>query len=444
MIEASVYVTYVVSVLLVVVPLADILARKRFQKYFVYFVTCASFLLLNLVGSISPNILDNYPSIEFHLILLASSSFLFLLYFFLLLLTGTSKKGAIGENLIRSEQLSGRLYHHYVFVLGALCVCVVIIFSIVVGPPLLFRFDLFGNWPALIEQRTAIVFGPHKFQWFALAFFDMPLFLVILTSVMRLAHRMEGGKGRLNGWRADFRMIITLALLLSVSFLHKTFLIYIIASLALASFILQNRLPAKSILKYSVVAIVLLFVLYFAYTGFTFESSLFTYIGETIFHRAFEVYPWGAAIAVDLFPDKMPFLYGRSMINVFGAFNYEQVNLSELIYPYIYGELGGIGSAPLPAVFESYANFGWLGVLLSFVVIALLAITITRLSWSRRPVPFALSVFILIKMITIWVAPFWFGILEPTTVLLVAFLFLSYLVMRYLQRQKNHVHSHVH
>ena len=132
------------------------------------------------------------------------------------------------------------------------------------------------------------------------------------------------------------------------------------------------------------------------------------------------------------------------MINVFGAFNYEQVNLSELIYPYIYGELGGIGSAPLPAVFESYANFGWLGVLLSFVVIALLAITITRLSWSRRPIPFALSVFISIKMITIWVAPFWFGILEPTIVFLVAFLFLSYLVMRYLQVQKNHVHSHVH
>ena len=429
---------------LAIIPLTHILARKRFQKYFVYFVTCSGFLLLNLVGSISPNILDNYPSIEFHIILLANSAFLFLLYLSLPLLAGAASRRAVGANLIQSDKLSGRLYRHYIFALAALCVCIVVIFSVVVAPPILFRFDLFGNWAALIEQRTELVLGSHKFHWFAIAFFDIPLFLVVLTSVMRFSYWMDAGNTRLNNWRAEFWMVIPVSMLLSVSFLHKTFLIYIIAALALVSFIMRNSLPVKSLLKYSVVTMVPLFLLYFTYTGFAFESSLFGYIGEMIFHRMFEVYAWGGAIAVDLFPEKISFLNGRSIINVFGVFNYEQVNLADLIYPYIYGELGGTGSAPLPAIFESYANFGWLGVLLSFVIIGLLVLTVTKISWSQRPVNFALGVFLSIKMILIWEAPFWFGILEPTTIFLVPFLYLTYLTMRSMLVRKKYVHSYIH
>ena len=442
--EASVYAIYVASMVLAIIPLTHILARKRFQKYFVYFVTCSGFLLLNLVGSISPNILDNYPSIEFHLILLANSAFLFLLYLSLPLLAGAASRRAVGANLIQSDKLSGRLYRHYIFALAALCVCIVVIFSVVVAPPILFRFDLFGNWAALIEQRTELVLGSHKFHWFAIAFFDIPLFLVVLTSVMRFSYWMNAGHTRLNNWRAEFWMVIPVSMLLSVSFLHKTYLIYIIAALALVSFIMRNSLPVKSLLKYSVVTMVPLFLLYFTYTGFAFESSRFGYIGEMIFHRMFEVYPWGGAIAVDLFPEKIPFLYGRSVTNISGVFNYEQVNLADLIYPYIYGELGGTGGSPLPAIFESYANFGWLGVLLSFVIIGLLVLTVTKISWSQRPVNFALGVFLSIKMILIWEAPFWFGILEPTTIFLVPFLYLTYLTMRYIPVRKKYVHSYIH
>ena len=442
--DASVYAIYVASMVLAIIPLTHILARKRFQKYFVYFVASSGFLLLNLVGSISPNILDNYPSIEFHLILLANSAFLFLLYLSLPLLAGAASRRAVGANLIQSDKLSGRLYRHYIFALALLCICVVVIFSVVVAPPILFRFDLFGNWTALIEQRTELVLGSHKFHWFAIAFFDIPLFLVVLTSVMRFSYRMDTGNARVNKWRTQFWMVIPVSMLLSVSFLHKTFLIYIIAALALISFIMRNSLPVKSLLKYSVVTMVPLFLLYFVYMGFAFESSLFGYIGEMIFHRMFEVYPWGGAIAIDLFPEKIPFLYGRSITNISGVFNYEQVNLADLIYPYIYGELGGIGSSPLPAIFESYANFGWLGILLSFAIIGLVVLTVTKLSWSRKPVTFALSVFLTIKIITIWQAPFWFGILEPTTILLVPFLYLTYLTTRYMLVRKKYVHSYIH
>jgi hypothetical protein len=205
---------------------------------------------------------------------------------------------------------------------------------------------------------------------------------------------------------------------MAVGFLHIIVVVYLFAGVGMVAVFFRGRLPVRLVGRYGGPAMVAIFLLYFAKKGFQLSGAFLADVSATVLHRVVEVYPWAAATTMYLFPERQPFLHGASMINLFGMFHYQQVDLASLIYPYIYNDV--TGGAPVPAAFESWANFGWLGALLTIAIICVLAVVVTLLSWTRSPFAFSISVYLTLKSLLLWQAALWFGMLEPTVLVLIA------------------------
>jgi hypothetical protein len=402
---------YVASVLAAGLPLVHILARGRLRTYFVYFVFDAGFVALNLLGSISPNIRHNVPSSAFHLLLLLSS--LAMLGVYLLLVTvavGWMQDGRI-RPLEAPAPADAAVYRTFVKTLFLGACALAALFYVVVAPPVILRVDLFGQWSALISQRMAVVYSP-SFHWFALAFFEIPALTVLMAATLAALYRQAGRPEEARYWRRTLRWILPPSIFLSVGFLHIIVVVYLAAGVGLVAIFFRGRIPVRLVGRYGGPALVAIFLLYCAKKGFTLSGAFVVDVAGTVLHRVFEVYPWAAATTVYLFPERQPFLHGASMINLFGMLHFQQVDLAALIYPYIYNDV--TGGAPVPAAFESWANFGWTGALLTIAITCVLAVLVTLLSWMRSPFAFCISVYLTLKSLLIWQAALWFGMLEPT------------------------------
>src|ERR1041384_5203888 len=96
MYDSSTWLLYLATLLLVCAPLVHILVRRGFRTYFPYFVATAGFLVFDLAGSVSPNIVHAVPSRSFQLLLLTNAVGLAALYPFLLVLASTrSREGTL-------------------------------------------------------------------------------------------------------------------------------------------------------------------------------------------------------------------------------------------------------------------------------------------------------------------------------------------------------------
>lgn len=409
---------YVTSVMLVLCPLVHILLRRGLSRYFVYFVATSSFLALNLLGSVLPRVLGPEPALDLHLAHSAIALALFLLYFAVDMLAPRGGAVAVALRLGGSARQHRRTLGFYVGFLFFAGLSGTLAFYLTQSSPLLFQFEIFGRWGALISRRMAIQLS-RPFHWYGLAMFDIPLFIVILLNVLKRTPAPGQAK-----WRLVFWPVVALSLMASVLLLHKQHVLYLLASLPLVLMVFRNRLPVRLLTAFAVGGAAVGALLYFAFTG----TRRIEEIPRLLPHRIFEVLPWGSAVAFELFPAGVPFLEGSSFINPLEVFEFEQVNTATLIHPRVYsaGRSPSWASVPLPAIIEMYVNYGWPGIGLGIVVAVGFIFVATLLSWSRDVWTFALSIYLAMKTLLLWQHPFWFGALEPTLIVLLVLLVISF------------------
>jgi len=413
-----IYVVYVTSLMLTISPLVHILLRKRLSRYFAYFVATSSFVCLNLLGSISPKVLGTEPSLDLHLALLAIAFALFLLYLAIDAVAPRPAAASVAPRLLDSARDNRFALGCYVALLLTISLVGSVAFYLTISPPLLFAFELFGRWDALTTKRVAITLS-RPYHWYALAIFEIPLFTVILLNVLR--HIQGPRRAR---WSFVFWLVAPVAAVASVLILQKQNVLYVLASFLLVLMVFRNRLPVWPLTAFAVGGAVAVALLYLVLWGPEGAGG----IPASIAHRVFEAAPWSSAAAFALFPAEMPFLQGTSVINFFQMFEYEQVNVALLIYPRVYGDASG--QSPLPAVIEMYANHGWPGIGVGIVVAVGFVFGASILSWSKDVWTFSLAIYLAIKAVFIWLVPFWFGALEPTLLVLVLFLFVTFRTVR--------------
>lgn len=448
---------YWISILLLILPLGYIAVTQQIQKYFVYVVVTFSFMVLNLLGSVSPHITAYYHDIKFNMIFLQTALFFHLLFWVLFAYTKAYPVPVLTDRLNHSFKSEGSSMKTYLkFCLGVSFVGM-IIFASTVSMPFFLRADLFTNagtikiglnqFPHLMEpginhaalgvQQKLIILGapPGKlidermniitaraFHWFALCAFELPLFLVSLASVCFFLSRSQSSVEQ-KKWRTIFINVSLFAAIASLWILSKQYLIYLMALFFMVLMIFKNRIDIKILLYGSVAIFTTLGMLYIVYDH-SIPNQFIYLLFATLFHRIVEIYPWSAAVAFDMFPKDMAFLGGRSMINLFHLFNFKPVSVANLIYTKIYGFPHG--SCPLPAVFESYVNWGWSGVFVTNLIIVLTVFGVSVLSWSRNIWFFSLSCYLAIKLILFWQSPLWYGVYEPTLVFFVGLMCLFY------------------
>ena len=412
---SSIYYLYAANMVVGITPLVHITLTCQFSRFFVYFVVLSSFIGLNLAGSITQNILDTGEGLTLQISLLATTLFLASLYPFLLLCYKNKTINVqIQQRNINLLALSKRLRLFAKFV-AILTVIVCLFHFVLVSPPLWIKSNLLGHWGALEAARTAVLFGENKFHWFSLAFNEATLFWTILCCVGYMAAR-RGALQEAKRWFRLILILIPLAILLSISFLTKMNAFMILFSIFLTTAILSGHFFSKGLVA-AVGCVLMLIPLYMTYLGFSLDKMKF--ILQLITHRIFECYAWSAAVGLYLFPDKFGFLEGTSYINYFNLFPYEQTHTAPLIYPLMYQ---GTGDAPMPALYEMYANFGWTGFVLGLVLIAFMILFFTRLSWSKNPFYFVSSIYFTIKFTLVWMSAFWFGILDLSILVFICIL----------------------
>lgn len=415
----------VFGIAVVTVPAIATWCRGRINEQFPWVFTASAFLVLNAIGAFSPNVLDGLHSTTFYLLMLATCVALALAFVLCDRIGGEHAKSVQILNLARAEMRDGTGLRISMVALLLCSLASVLVFAITVSPPLLFRLDLYGDWERLITTRIAIV-KASNFNWFALGFFELPLFAVVLSAIMaHVTAQLRAPSAAF--WRRARVVALIYALLTAIMFLHRHYVVYVLAGAFLVSIWARGLSLVRAAL-FVLIGVSTIFILYAAYGGTQVISTLVS----TIWHRVFEVYPWAAAEVADVFTREQALLNGRSITNLFGAFPYEQVDLAAQVYPRIYGNLGigaAIGSAPVPAVFESFANFGWAGAALTLVVLIAALISLHLLWRASSPWLVALSVFLTIKLVMFWQSPLWFGFLEPSLVLLVGAIVLWHAVM---------------
>lgn len=410
---------YVLSMAITLYPIAEILAQGEFQRYFAYFVAASSFLVLNLAGTISPNVRAAAPSSAYYLVFLITAVSLLVTYYALKVQSRKRFRPLQARFGAKLEELH-LLYQSYAVMVLVFSVLGVGLFWATVTPPLFFRLSLFGHWGALVGDRISVVLS-RPFHWYALALIEAPLFLsivvIVIQGLARNQHSVLGGR-----WKAAALVVLPYAAITSVYVLSKQYLMYLLAAVLLADFIVRERVSVKKALLGSAIGLIGLIALYSVYTGFYMSKNYIRSVLRMTAHRISEVYPWAAAISFQIFPRQSGFLKGRSIPNFLHVFHYKEISVANMIYPRIYHH--GVGSAPLPAAFESYANFGWPGILLTIAIVMAAIYVISRMSWSDKPFVFFLSVYLSLKIILAWQAPLWYGLLDPTIAVFIVVLWL--------------------
>jgi hypothetical protein len=483
------YGMYSLSLILIGGPFCYILYKREFTKYFVYVIASTSFLILNLIGSLSAHITHYYNNIGFYFINLLTSLLFFFSFLTIYKLAG--KQYQSPKQRFQVNNTSSLLNTSRNFLLGGLLVSLIgmATFSLYISPPFFLITHTLAQMPSkqtllqhaqatyiatdlkqaahpqslpvvalvnkiqksdsstaqssqyysitdpvkvntpetnnnasihfLITRISIVVSRP--FHWFALLLFELPAFLSVLSVLAFCIACTQKNSARLKStWFFFMLTIVSISFIASFWILSKQYSAYLLAAIFLVWAVYKNQISLKTIALLSVFILLLFSILFYFYLGLPLSIFL-AKIGLILYHRLMEVYPWASAVTYALFPGTYLFLKGQSMPNVLHLANYHFVSLANLIYPYIYFETGG--SAPVPAIFESYANWGWWGVIASELIIFFTIFGVTLLSWSKNIFLFALAVYISIKLILFWQSPFWFGAFEPTLVLFFLVLF---------------------
>jgi len=153
------------------------------------------------------------------------------------------------------------------------------------------------------------------------------------------------------------------------------------------------------------------------------KDGYFNELTIGILNRIFGVYPIGLSSAV-LYTKANGFLYGNAMPNIIGLFP-DSVNISKWIHYYIFSF---DGDAPPPAIGYSYVNFGYIGLFINSLVIALTSYILLSLIniLSNKILKVLLLITFMTALINLSMSSLFDTILDPRQYVLSIFLIFLY------------------
>jgi len=413
---AELIVAYILLVLLATAPLVFMLKTGLWSDYFLFFLSLSAFALLNVFGlyalvhSIAFKAPDfvNFQRV-FIAFLLVSISFYIMFPVYQAL--GPSRLALKWPRVVPDigDKRSGTAT---VCLLWFFCAAVIIYYFATTGiRPLLVDFaegKLAGLGQMELEAERWER-GWVGFHWFAPAFYGIPTFLVLYTYALR--HFLPCKKHSLLFW-----LSLGAATALSLTFLSKGVVVFLFIGLGMADILLHSGVRVRAML----VAGLGLAVALWLYTVFFATANLsMTDLLKLMWHRIVETYSMAAGVILSLFPERLPFFNGVTINNPGGLLPYEHVDLSFIVYKYLYGVPHG--GATFAAVWEGYANFGYLGLatfvaLVQFLVFGLhLAFVVAR----KSAFTFALFVYLSLQVLNIWANSMFYTLLNPPFLLTV-------------------------
>lgn len=401
-------VEYILLVVLVTAPLVFMLKTRLWEDYFLFFLSLSAFAFLDVYGLYalehsvyleSPDFVNFSRVFIAYLLVIVSFYIMFPIYQAL----GPSRL-ALRWSRITPYIGDKRLGTATVCLLWCFCAVIIAYYFISSGTrPLLVDLAegrLAGvGFNELVARRS--VQGFVGFQWFAVAFYKIPTFIVLYTYSLR--HFFPS-----RAYSRLFWLSLGTALILSLTFLAKGIAVFMFVDIAMAATLLQSQIRIRNLL----IALVGLAIAFGLYNVFFAAQVPFTSIGIVMWHRIIEAYSMAAGVILSLFPEHLPFFNGVTINNPRGLLPYQNVDLASVVYDYLYGV--GHGGATFSAVWEGYANFGYLGLAVFTMLIQFLVFSMHlafRLA-SKSAFTFALFVFLSFEVIDIWMNSLFYTILD--------------------------------
>lgn len=163
---------------------------------------------------------------------------------------------------------------------------------------------------------------------------------------------------------------------------------------------LNKKIKVNHVLFFGTTAVLVLFFSYKYFMNLQDRSA--AEIFTSILSRAFTGQISPAYYYLELFPNQIGFLHGQSLPNPGGIFPWEHYRLTVEVMNIKFQNLASldiVGSAPTAFWGESYANFGFLGIIIGSIYIGLI-LAITQIVFSitsKDPVNIAIYVLLILE-----------------------------------------------
>lgn len=230
------------------------------------------------------------------------------------------------------------------------------------------------------------------------------IFAIALTPILSLIAYLYASKTRELKWVLLFLMLLGASILINVYDLAKSPILFYLLMLILASVYAGNiKLNKHRIAWYGTVASVLIIIMYISIQGVTDLENYLTYssgpIGRILLAQISPFF-----LHLDVYSHSIAFLDGKGLPSfIVNLFDMEQVRSARMVMENVFPENVDKGIAGvLNTIFiaEAFAMYGYLGILLSIVYVAIVVqiIYILFVRLPKTPVTIALFIFFTINI----------------------------------------------
>lgn len=337
---------YLLLNLLVLMPLIYLLKLRLIIDYplIVYLLSIWLFLILGIPFSKDLVIYGSYTSFSYSLNYFLVIVALCLPVYILLLVKKNYRKYAKNNSF---NFLFVKTFF-YIFWFISIIGCAIYVYKIGL-PPLFKSFSISGNSNLIYALRLEDTYNDN-FRFFNMFFTFFPVVAGLLGHVLFLNKRIS---------LVLYLMSFILVLILSFSFLHKSYMVMFIIYVVFLSILINMKY--KKYLPLAFVVSLIFFILSYVFYMSERLSDILIII-KFIGDRIYLPYLVTLDFSLENFPNKYDFFYGATFPNPKGIFNFEPIYLSNFMMNTIAGK--EIGTLPVSSIGFLYVNFGFFGVIL--------------------------------------------------------------------------------
>lgn len=320
----------------------------------------------------------------------------------------------------------------YTGLMASLSFLIILFFIIQNGMPPFYSVNIgeFTN-SFIISQRTEFFNTIGNFWIYSFGFYFIPNLVSILLF-------LNYKKTQSVIDRLVFFIYFFIACIFSLSFLHKTPIVFLVTQIFFAKIFIDNKIKLSRIFYFVSLSLLIIFVMYIlSFSGEYYVYNfgfIVTAISESIFQRLLIIYSLSLSVVPELV-DHIGFLNGKAgIINPLGLFNIDQFNLQKELHLLLYGFPG---NNPPPATGYAYANFGLKGVIGLIFFINILIFLYQRIcnKIRNKAISIFFTIFFMIKAISLSISSIWDTLLMPQELVLLLIVFVIYYLMPV--REKN-------
>ena len=348
---------YLILVLVNLPILMLVIKNRLFYESPLFTTYFYSFLFLNILGScvvFIPELniykLGDIYTKDFFFILLIQC-----LSFYLLTPIFCGRKQVRIQALEISDIKSSIRFR---IVLTIFSIFILALFYLKYGLPPLLKSGLSGGNSELLKSRNEFFEQADKIWFYRIGMYVLPQIIgVISYLIMRNSHSLKQ--------KLIFFVVAVVASVLALSFLHKTPVALFWMCIFIAKVLYERKSSVTSILKWSTGVVSIIILWYFIYFPGQDSSYYLGFMTKSMLNRVFGVYPISLAYVPHLI-EQNGLYWGTTMLNPLSLFPYEVANISMDIH---WMTFNYEGYAPPPAIGYAFADFGYLGVVLTCLFI---------------------------------------------------------------------------